>query len=122
MPAVESGGGASGSGLRSALLEDMRHNDSRKFDNLQLHMRKFVNKKALDFHSHLNYNKGVNESEVKHMSPRTGRPKVENAKIEKMSICLDHTTKQKLENYCKQENVSRSEAIRRGINLLTETK
>ena len=31
------------------------------------------------------------------MSPRTGRPKVENAKTEKMSICLNQTSKQKLE-------------------------
>ncbi|MFQ7096086.1 MAG: ribbon-helix-helix protein, CopG family [Christensenellales bacterium] len=54
------------------------------------------------------------------MSPRTGRPKVENAKTEKMSICLNQTSKQKLEEYCKRENVSRSEAIRRGIDLLTE--
>ena len=56
------------------------------------------------------------------MSPRTGRPKVENSKTEKMSICLDTTTKQKLESYCKLEKVSRSEAIRRGINLLPEKK
>ena len=54
------------------------------------------------------------------MSPRTGRPKVENTKTEKMSICLNQTSKQKLEEYCKRENVSRSEAIRRGIDLLTE--
>lgn len=54
------------------------------------------------------------------MSPRTGRPKVENAKIEKMSICLDGKTKEKLEKYCEEENVSRSEAIRRGINLLSQ--
>lgn len=56
------------------------------------------------------------------MSPRTGRPKVENSKTERMSICLDGTTKEKLNQYCEDEKVSRSEAIRRGIHLLVKEK
>lgn len=56
------------------------------------------------------------------MSPRTGRPKVDNAKTEKMSICLDGETKQKLNAYCEAEGVTRSEAVRRGVDLLVKEK
>ena len=52
------------------------------------------------------------------MSPRTGRPKVENAKTEKMSISLDGQTKRTLEEYSDKHSITKSETIRRGINLL----
>ena len=49
------------------------------------------------------------------MSPRTGRPKIPNAKTEKLSICLDGETKKAIEAYSKKHGVTRSETIRRGV-------
>ena len=54
------------------------------------------------------------------MSPKTGRPKVNNAKTEKMSICLDGDTKRILEEYSSYKGITRSETIRRGIRLLAD--
>ena len=53
------------------------------------------------------------------MSPRTGRPKIENPKSERITIRLDSETFEKLTAYCKQEKIDKAEAVRRGINKLT---
>ena len=72
---------------------------------------------------HINYNKGVTKrKEVKSMSPRTGRPKVDKPKDIRYSIRLDVETEMKLQKYCKENNISKGEAIRRGIYLLFEQK
>ena len=52
------------------------------------------------------------------MSPRTGRPPIENPKSERVTVRLGDTERDILNNYCKQEKIERSEAIRRGINKL----
>ena len=52
------------------------------------------------------------------MSPRTGRPKVENPKGIRYSIRLDEVTEKALQQYCKENNISKGEAIRQGIHLL----
>ena len=52
------------------------------------------------------------------MSPRTGRPKIENPKSIKYSIRLDDETEQKLKEYCEKHGITKGEAIRRGIHLL----
>ncbi len=52
------------------------------------------------------------------MSPRTGRPKVDKPKTVKYSIRLDEDTESLLQQYCKENNVTKGEAIRFGINLL----
>ncbi len=52
------------------------------------------------------------------MSPRTGRPKIENPKSIKYSIRLDDETEQKLKDYCEKYGITKGEAIRRGIHLL----
>ena len=52
------------------------------------------------------------------MSPRTGRPKAENPKCVNYSIRLDVGTEQRLRAYCEKHNITRGEAIRRGIELL----
>ncbi len=52
------------------------------------------------------------------MSPRTGRPKSENPKSNPIHVRLDNETKEILENYCNQENISKTEGIRRGIQKL----
>lgn len=58
------------------------------------------------------------------MSPRTGRPKADKPKVIRYSIRLDEQTgKQKLQNYCNKNSITKAEAIRRGIQmLLSETK
>lgn len=52
------------------------------------------------------------------MSPRTGRPKSENPKSNPIHVRLDDDTKELLEEYCRQENIAKTEAIRRGIHKL----
>ena len=50
-----------------------------------------------------------------------GRPKVSNPKIIKYSIRLDSETENRLVDYCERKNITKGEAIRRGINLLVDT-
>lgn len=52
------------------------------------------------------------------MSPRTGRPKSENPKSNPIHVRLDDETKNILEKYCEQEEVPKTEGIRRGIHRL----
>ncbi len=52
------------------------------------------------------------------MSPRTGRPKSDNPKSERITVRLDDNSSKTLKSYCEQENVEKAEAIRRGIDKL----
>ena len=52
------------------------------------------------------------------MSPRTGRPKIENPKTERITVRLDKDSSETLNKYCEQEQVEKAEAIRRGISKL----
>ncbi|MCM1024702.1 MAG: hypothetical protein NC395_11700 [Prevotella sp.] len=52
------------------------------------------------------------------MSPRTGRPKSDNSKNERITVRLDSETSDTLKKYCEQENVEKAEAVRRGIGKL----
>lgn len=56
------------------------------------------------------------------MSPRTGRPKVENPKSHDIKVRLDDNTTIELEKYCLENDITRAEAIRRGIHLLLVNK
>ncbi len=56
------------------------------------------------------------------MRSRVGRPKVENPKSNRFSIRLDKETEEKLMVYCIKHNISKGEAIRRGIHLLLSQK
>lgn len=56
------------------------------------------------------------------MSPRTGRPKSDNPLNVDVKVRLDRTTSKKLDDYCKEHNITRTEAIRRGIHLLLEQR
>ena len=49
---------------------------------------------------------------------RAGRPKVENPKTSRFSIRLDPKTENKLKEYCDKHDITKGEAIRRGIHLL----
>lgn len=51
------------------------------------------------------------------MSPRTGRP-TDNPKKERITVRLDRYSSNILNEYCKQEECERAEAIRRGIKKL----
>lgn len=52
------------------------------------------------------------------MSPRTGRPKSDNPKAERITVRLDKESSSILTNYCESESVDRAEAVRRGIKKL----
>lgn len=56
------------------------------------------------------------------MSPRTGRPKVDNPKDQDVKVRLDRTLHSQLLAYCEKHGVTRTEAIRQGIQLLLEQK
>ena len=56
------------------------------------------------------------------MSPRTGRPKVANPKSNDVKVRLDDQTTQRLDEYCLMHDLTRAEAIRKGIHLLLEQK
>lgn len=53
------------------------------------------------------------------MSPRTGRP-TDNPKGQSIHIRLDSKSERILEEYTAQEQVSRAEAVRRGIEKLED--
>lgn len=56
------------------------------------------------------------------MSPRTGRPKLDDPKVYRTSVNLDKETLTKLNAYCKAHGVTKGEAIRRGIHLLLDNE
>lgn len=52
------------------------------------------------------------------MSPRIGRPTIENPKSERITVRLDNESVKILQEYCEQEDIDRAEAVRRGIKKL----
>lgn len=52
------------------------------------------------------------------MSPRTGRPKSDNPKTNPIHVRLDQKSCDILDRYCIQNDVTRAEGIRRGIEKL----
>lgn len=54
------------------------------------------------------------------MSPRTGRPKLDDPKTNRTSVNISKETLKRLEMYCKEHGITKGEAIRRGIHLLLE--
>lgn len=52
------------------------------------------------------------------MSPRTGRPKLDNPKSERITVRLGIEESTILNEYCEKEKTERAEAIRRGIRKL----
>ncbi|KYM49446.1 CopG family transcriptional regulator [Fusobacterium necrophorum subsp. funduliforme] len=52
------------------------------------------------------------------MSPKMGRPVSDNPKSNDIKVRIDNETLKKLLEYCKKNNISKAEAIRRGIHLL----
>lgn len=54
------------------------------------------------------------------MSPRTGRPRLDNSKTESIHLRLSKEDRKIVDEYCKQENIPKTEAIRRGIRKLED--
>ena len=52
------------------------------------------------------------------MNPRIGRPKLDNPKTESIHLRLSKEDREIIDCYCKQENIPKTEAIRRGIRKL----
>lgn len=56
------------------------------------------------------------------MSPRIGRPKADKPKDIRYSIRMDAETESRLRSYCEAKNLTKGEAIRRGLELLLGQK
>ena len=56
------------------------------------------------------------------MSPRIGRPKVDNPKDIDVKVRFDKELHAKLIDYCQEHGITRTEAIRQGIHLLLGQK
>lgn len=54
------------------------------------------------------------------MSPRTGRPKAEKPLTIDVKARIDKETNDKLVEYCKDNNVTRTEVVREGIKKVIE--
>lgn len=52
------------------------------------------------------------------MSPRTGRPKSEKPKTIEVKARIDEETNKRLVDYCDKNRTSRTEVVRKGIDLV----
>lgn len=55
------------------------------------------------------------------MSPKTGRPKSDNTKCIDIKVRIDNEMNKKLIEYALKHNVSRTEVIRKGIELVLDS-
>ena len=55
---------------------------------------------------------------IKLIPRHIGRPKLDNPKTESIHLRLSKEDREIIERYCKQENIPKTEAIRRGIRKL----
>ena len=56
------------------------------------------------------------------MSPRTGRPKSENPKNKQFKIRMTEKQFKNLENVAKEKNMTKTEVVMRGIELVKSEK
>ena len=56
------------------------------------------------------------------MSPRTGRPKLDNPKNHDIKVRIDDKTNEAIIRYAEKHNIAKTEAIRRAIDLLLLTE
>lgn len=52
------------------------------------------------------------------MSPRTGRPRVEKPKTIEVKARIDEETNERLVKFCKENQVSRTDVVRMGIEKI----
>ncbi len=56
------------------------------------------------------------------MSPKTGRPKIDNPKEFDVKVRFDKKTHDKILEYSNKNNITKADTIRRGVNLLLGNK
>ena len=56
------------------------------------------------------------------MSPRTGRPKADNPLTVEVKARIDAETNKRLNKYCQDNGVTRTEVVRKGINKVLDEK
>ncbi len=56
------------------------------------------------------------------LSPRTGRPKADKPKTVEVKARIDQETNARLEQYCKENGVTRTEVVREGIETVLGQK
>lgn len=56
------------------------------------------------------------------MSPRTGRPKKENAIVSRVSVRLDSATLSALEMYCQRKAMTKGEVVRKALALFFDAE
>lgn len=56
------------------------------------------------------------------MSSKMGRPVIGEPKINDVKVRLDSSTHKALLDYCQKNNITKAEAIRKGIHLLLQAK
>ena len=61
-------------------------------------------------------------SEVIMMTPKMGRPPIDNPKQHEIRTRVDNTTYLAIEEYCKKENITRSIFLRRAIDMALSIK
>ena len=52
------------------------------------------------------------------MSPRTGRPKVDSPKTIEVKARIDKETNERLNEYCRNHKVTRTDVVRKGIEMV----
>ena len=60
----------------------------------------------------------VYRKEEKSVSPRTGRPKSKNPKNVDVKVRFDEESNNRLLQYCKEHEITKTEAIRKAVDLL----
>lgn len=56
------------------------------------------------------------------MSPRTGRPKADKPLAVEIKARIDAETNERLMQYCKENDTTRTEVIRKGIEMVLNEK
>lgn len=56
------------------------------------------------------------------MTPRTGRPKLENPKTVEVKARIDAETNEALIKYCEKYNVTRTDVVRKGIRCVLDNE
>ena len=56
------------------------------------------------------------------LSPRTGRPKSEKPKTIEVKARIDAETDVRLSEYCKLNNLTRTDVVRKGLTLVLDEK
>lgn len=56
------------------------------------------------------------------MSPRTGRPKSDNPKSIEVKARIDDKMNEKLTRYCEKHQMSRTDVVRKGLEIVLENE